>query len=72
MTHAGGLLLCRRKPGDAVADGELLGEVLNPCTCETLEQLKADGSGRVFFSHRAQLINGHEVAFRILPEETAP
>ncbi|MFR7477765.1 MAG: M14 family metallopeptidase [Acutalibacteraceae bacterium] len=72
LTHAGGLLLCRRKPGDAVADGELLGEVLNPCTCETLEQLKADGSGRVFFSHRAQLINGHEVAFRILPEETAP
>lgn len=70
LTHAGGLLLCRRNPGDAVVAGELLGEILNPCTCETLEQLQADCRGRVFFSHHASLINGHEVAFRILPDES--
>ena len=57
--------------GDAVSAGELLGEILDPCSCQTLEQLKAGCSGRVFFSHRSQLINGHEVAFRILPETIA-
>lgn len=71
LSHEGGLLLCRRKPGDAVSAGELLGEILDPCSCQTLEQLKAGCSGRVFFSHRSQLINGHEVAFRILPETIA-
>ena len=70
LTHAGGLLLCRRRPGDAVVAGELLGEILNPCTCETLEQIQTDCRGRVFFSHHASLINGHEVAFRILPDES--
>ena len=67
LTHAGGLLLCRRKPGDAVSAGELLGEILDPCSCKVLEQIKTDCDGRVFFGHRSQLINGHEVAFRILP-----
>ena len=71
LSHEGGLLLCRRKPGDAVSAGELLGEILDPCSCQTLEQLKAGCSGRVFFSHRSQLLNGHEVAFRILPETIA-
>ena len=69
LSTAGGLLLCRRKPGDTVAAGEILGEILDPCTCQSLEQLKAGCDGRVFFCHRAQLINGHEVAFRVLPEE---
>ena len=31
------------------------------------EVLQADCSGRIFFAHRSQLVNGHEVAFRILP-----
>ena len=65
---AGGILLRRRGPGDRVAEGEVLGEILDPCTCRTLEELRSDCSGRVFFCHRAQLINGHEVAFRVLPD----
>ena len=68
LSHAGGLMLCRRHPGDPVEENGLLGEILNPCTGQLLEQLRADCRGRVFFCRRAQLINGHEVAFRILPE----
>lgn len=70
LTHAGGLMLRRRKPGDSVVSGEILGDILDPCTCELLEHLEAECSGRLFFCHRSQLVNGHEVAFRILPEET--
>ena len=68
LSSTGGLLFCRRKPGDAVQAGDVLGDILDPCTCAVLEQLRADCRGRVFFLHRAQLIDGHEVAFRILPD----
>lgn len=67
LSHAGGLMLCRRHPGDAVEKEELLGEILNPCTGQVLESLRSDCRGRVFFCRRSQLVNGHEVAFRILP-----
>lgn len=67
LSAAGGLLLRCRRPGDLVRSGDVLGEILDPCTCAVLEQLWADCPGRIFFTHRAQLINGHEVAFRILP-----
>lgn len=69
LSAAGGLLMRHRHPGDLVRPGDLLGEILDPCTCAVLEQLRADCPGKVFFTHRAQLINGHEVAFRILPEQ---
>ena len=68
LSSAGGLLLDKRAPGDWVAAGDVLGEIVDPCTCRPLEQLRTDCRGRVFFCHRAQLINGHEVAFRVLPE----
>lgn len=68
LSSAGGLLLRHHRPGDLVRAGDVLGEILHPGTCAVLEQLRADCPGRLFFSHRAQLINGHEVAFRILPE----
>ncbi len=68
LSTAGGLLLRQCQPGDAVREGDILGEILDPCTCAVLEQLRADCSGKVFFTHRSQLINGHEAAFRILPD----
>ena len=68
LSTAGGLLLRQCQPGDAVRNGDVLGEILDPCTCAVLEQLRADCPGRVFFTHRSQLINGHEAAFRILPD----
>lgn len=68
LSAAGGLLLRRRGPGERVEQGELLGEILDPCTGQVQQQLRSDCSGRVFFCRHAQLINGHEVAFRLLPE----
>lgn len=68
LTTAGGLLQQECRPGDRVRPGDVLGEILEPCTGAVLEQLRADCSGRIFFAHRAQLINGHEAAFRILPD----
>ena len=68
LSTAGGLLMCRSNPGDTVKTGDILGEIVDPCTCTVLEQLHSDCDGRVFFAHKAQLINGHEVAFRVLPE----
>ncbi len=66
LSSAGGLLLRRRIPGDFVQAGDLLGEILDPCTDTILEELHAGRSGRIFFAHKAQLIGGHEVAYRIV------
>lgn len=68
LSTTGGLLLRHHQPGDMVQTGDVLGEILAPCTCTVLERLQADCSGRIFFTHRSRLINGHEVSFRILPE----
>lgn len=68
LSTAGGLLICHKNPGDSVASRELLGEIIDPCTCAVLEKIHSPCGGQVFFAHKAQLINGHEVAFRILPK----
>lgn len=69
LSTAGGLLIRSRQPGDYVSAGTALGEIIDPCTCMILERLCAPCEGRVFFARKSQLINGHEVAFRILPEQ---
>lgn len=68
LSTAGGLLLRSREPGDVVEPGQILAEIVDPCSGRILEQLCADCAGRVFFARRSQLINGHEVAFRILAD----
>lgn len=68
LSSAGGLLVRQRVPGDRVSAGDVLGEIVDPCTCTVREQLRCDCGGIVFFAHKAQLINGHEVAFRVLPD----
>ncbi len=67
LSSAGGVFLRHMKPGDVVQPGDVLADILEPCTGEVLEQLRADRLGCIFFAHKAQLIGGHEVAFRILP-----
>lgn len=71
LSGSGGLLIRQKEPGNAVKAGELLGEILDPCTDTVLEPLYAKIDGRVFFAHKAQLIGGHEVAFRLIPDFTA-
>ena len=72
LSTAGGLLLRRRAPGEAVQAGDVLADILDPCTCLVLEQLRSDCRGKIFFAHKAQLVDGHEVVFRILPEDETP
>ena len=68
LSGAGGLLLRSREPGDVVKSGQILADILDPCTGEVLEHLRSECTGRVFFARKSRLIDGHEVAFRILPE----
>ena len=64
----GGLFFRKASPGDSIAFGAPLAEILDPCTCEAEEQLLAPCSGRIFFAHKEGLIAGHEIAFRIIEE----
>lgn len=48
--------------------GQILADILDPCTGAVLEHLRSECTGRVFFARKSRLIDGHEVAFRILPE----
>ncbi|MDY6307098.1 MAG: hypothetical protein SPL71_03435 [Oribacterium sp.] len=68
LSTAGGLLVRYADPGDHIKGGALLGRIENPCDGETLEELRAQRDGIVFFAHHANLINGHEVAFRVVPD----
>ena len=71
LSTEGGLLLRQCAPGDAVEPGTVLADILDPCSGQVLERLRSDCAGRVFFARRSLLLDGHEVAFRILPEERA-
>lgn len=62
----GGLLVHRLPLGSQVQQGDLLAQILDPCSGQVLEQLRAPATGRIFFLHRSRLINGHDLAFRIL------
>lgn len=64
-TH-GGLLVHRLPLGSYVKPGDLLAQILDPCSGQVVEQLQAPAEGRIFFLHRSRLINGHDLAFRIL------
>lgn len=68
LSTAGGLLLRSKAPGDVVKSGQILADILDPCSGQLLEYLRSDCTGRVFFARKSRLIGGHEVAFRILPD----
>lgn len=68
ITTKGGILMHKLNTDDKIAAGELLAEIIDPCTGITLEQLYSDVSGRIFFIHQSGLINGHDIALRLLPE----
>lgn len=68
LSTRGGLLLRETEPGESVEKGQLLGRIIDPCSGLTAEELFAPCSGKLFFAHKAHLISGHDVAFRILPE----
>lgn len=69
LSSHGGLLIRSAEPGERIEEGQLLGSIIDPCCGLTVEELYAPCSGRLFFAHKAHLISGHDVAFRILPEK---
>ena len=69
LAGTGGLFLRRKEPGETAEPGEVLAEIVDPCTGRVREALRIEKPGRVFFAHKVQLIHGRETAFRILPEK---
>lgn len=65
----GGLLVYMTELGNKVRRGQALAQVVDPCSGAIRQTLCTPVGGRVFFEHEASLINGRDVALRILPDE---
>lgn len=68
-SKSGGMFFRYVKPGSFVRKNELLAEILDPYTCDVTEKIRSHIDGRLYFSHKSELIAGHEIAFRIIPEK---
>lgn len=66
---SGGLLVHKVRLGDQVEKGQVLADVVDPCSGTVRQTLCAPVDGRIFFAHEACLINGYDVALRVLPQE---
>lgn len=64
----GGLLLHQVSLGDRVQQGMVMAEVQDPYTGTVRQTLTSPADGRVFFMHKSCLINGFDIALRILPD----
>ena len=67
LTPAGGFLQTRKKPGDFIEKGEILGEILDPLNAEQIALLKAPTTGTLFFTTKKTLVTEHEIAFKVIP-----
>lgn len=67
----GGLLVFLADLGTRVRRGQALAQVVDPCDGTIRQTLSTPVGGRIFFEHEACLINGYDVAVRVLPDETA-
>lgn len=64
----GGILIRYRHPSDFVRAGNLLAEVIDPYTTAVKERICAPTDGTLFFAHHAQLIAGHSIVYRMIPQ----
>ena len=69
LTSCGGIFIRKKQLGERVSAGETVAVVMNPLTGETAEELRAPADGIVFFLYREDLISGHAIAGRVLPDE---
>jgi predicted deacylase len=69
LSERGGIFLHRSAVGDQVVKGALLAEIIDAYSGEIIERVIAPCGGRVFFNHNSNLIGGHEVTCRIIPNE---
>ena len=66
LTPAGGIFRRFKSPGQDVEYGEILGEILDPFTCEVRGRITSPTSGVVFFAMKKPLTTQHEVAFKVI------
>ncbi|MDR1640593.1 MAG: succinylglutamate desuccinylase/aspartoacylase family protein [Clostridiales bacterium] len=71
LSQRGGIFLHRSQVGDEVKTGALLAETLDPYGGNVIERMVAPCDGRIFFNHNSNLIGGHEVSCRIIPDNRA-
>lgn len=65
---AGGIFRRLRKPGDEVAQGELMAEILHPYENTVLEEIKAPCSGVVFFAHKSPIASESSVLYKLIKQ----
>lgn len=62
----GGIFRKIKEPGDNVAQGELMAEILHPYENTVLEEIKAPCNGVVFFAHNTPLAAESLVIYRVI------
>ena len=65
-SSTGGIFRRIKRPGDEVAKGELMAEILHPCENTVLEEIKAPCSGEIFFAHRSPLASENSVLYKLI------
>ncbi len=66
LTDAGGIYRRHKHPGDAVLRGDLMAEILDPCSGEVLSEIRSPTDGVLFFAHKAPLVLQNTVAYRLI------
>lgn len=61
-----GIYRPRKQPGDEIARGDILCDILDPLSGETLARVPAPTDGIVFFAYQRPLVLEHTVIFRII------
>jgi predicted deacylase len=69
LSTTGGIYFNRVAVGAHVQLGAVIAEILDPYTGEIDEEVRAPYPGIVFFNYNSNLVNGHEVICRLLPDE---
>jgi predicted deacylase len=68
LSRKGGIFISKAVAGDAVENGSIMADIIDPYTGGILERVIAPCDGTVFFSHGPNLICGHEVSYRIVQD----
>ncbi|MDR1540598.1 MAG: succinylglutamate desuccinylase/aspartoacylase family protein [Clostridiales bacterium] len=69
LSSKGGIFIHRSFVGEEVKKGGVLADILDAYSGEIAERLLAPCDGRIFFNHNSNLISGHEVSCRIIPND---
>lgn len=65
-TSTGGIYRRIKNPGDEVACGEIMAEILHPFEGYVVEQIVSPTNGTVFFAHHKPLVTESEIVYKII------